>query len=794
MFPSILLICLTFHAVHSQVFEAPACTSTDGEACATKEALNQDAWPIDSDVNLIQRTGKKLMEESGLGDHIHHKGSAHAEKKVKHWTVTDSGDVKEVKSPKGSKTPASSPISSSAPNVVKALQEDDITKNSIYNKVLFQIMSMWFTLRISIHKFALRMVMHINRYVLIATICICFIFRFSLQYAPAWVYEALTMKKDAGKKNGPAKMPFSHYIGRGLHFTTPAANPTWLYTTSRNWGQSTVLRASLWFTILVPFILFLWTVVSSASMHRFLSLGLSNIGIFQIGITALYNIVAPWPQKETKHVNNPEYVKKIGCIVPCHQSADEIATTVKSLLQFFEPEHIVVVDNGNSVKPLDDTYQRIQDLEPRVKYMWVPIGMKTNALWMGLNNLPSTVEYVMHIDDDTELPVDMVFDEKVWENEHTDAVSYGIQMYQTGWVEKFVDFEFKQFSQMRLFQSNMSTVWFQHGIIGIWRRPAFTEILKEHPFLPFGEDNWNGTINLLKNRQMRQELRSCAITYAPATLLPVTGSRQQGYGAANIWKQRADRWCVNAPRRFWIRFYLMLFYRMDTWRGAIVFKLISLEHLVGIIAHLCIPLALIKMIADAISGNGYPGHVMNQLGTQGGVQKLASLFLPLLACSVLDSLFQNYVCWAHRPDIRVDLKTALLYPFYQSFLMICCWYGHWRCLFWYIPFVPMRHGLYTEGSMNPELLKQIHKIDTVNAIADESCSTAIIDGSISKGFIKTDGSDESVSAAANSVEDCNLKQTSDEPSKECDTPKDKSPSKDDADAAAGTASKPKGKK
>jgi len=732
--------------------------------------------------------------------------------------VTDSGDVTEVESPKVSKAAPSSGNSGLAPNVVKALQED-ITRNTIYNKVLFQMMSMWSTAKISVHEFVLRLMVHINRYaisvhefvllnvhefvlrlmihinryVMIATISVCVIFRFSLQYAPVWLCEALTMKKEPGK-NGRAKMPFSHYIGRALHFKTPAANPTWIYTTNRNLGQSTVLRSSLWFLILVPFILFLWLVVSNASMQRIITLRLCKLGIFKVGLTALCNILAPWPQKETKHVNNPEYVKKIGCIVPCHQSADEIATTVKSLLQFFEPEHIVVVDNGNSVKPLDDTYQRIQDLEPRVKYMWVPIGMKTNALWMGLNNLPSTVEYVMHIDDDTELPVDMVFDEKVWENEHTDAVSYGIQMYQTGWVEKFVDFEFKQFSQMRLFQSNMSTVWFQHGIIGIWRRPAFTEILKEHPFLPFGEDNWNGTINLLKNRQMRQELRSCAITYAPATLLPVTGSRQQGYGAANIWKQRADRWCVNAPRRFWIRFYLMLFYRMDTWRGAIVFKLISLEHLVGIIAHLCIPLALIKMIADAISGNGYPGHVMNQLGTQGGVQKLASLFLPLLACSVLDSLFQNYVCWAHRPDIRVDLKTALLYPFYQSFLMICCWYGHWRCLFWYIPFVPMRHGLYTEGSMNPELLKQIHKIDTVNAIADESCSTAIIDGSISKGFIKTDGSDESVSAAANSVEDCNLKQTSDEPSKECDTPKDKSPSKDDADAAAGTASKPKGKK
>ena len=36
-----------------------------------------------------------------------------------------------------------------------------------------------------------------------------------------------------------------------------------------------------------------------------------------------------------------------------------------------------------------------------------------------------------HVDDDTVVPADMVFDESVWEHPETDAVSYGITMQQS---------------------------------------------------------------------------------------------------------------------------------------------------------------------------------------------------------------------------------------------------------------------------------------------------------------------------------------------------------------------------
>jgi hypothetical protein len=269
-------------------------------------------------------------------------------------------------------------------------------------------------------------------------------------------------------------------------------------------------------------------------------------------------------------------------------------------------------------------------------------------------------------------------------------------MKPSGLVAKLVDFEFKQISLFRLFQSQYSTVWFQHGIIGIWRRGAFTETLEEHPFLPFGEDNWNGTINLLKQRHMAQELRSCVSTYAPSTIFPGTGSREQGYGATNLWKQRAERWCVNAPRRFWIRLYLLFFYQSETFMKSLVFKVVSIVHLCGIVVNLAAPLLVLYALHQWHLPSAW--HVLSR-------------FLGYLIFQWLDICIMSNVLLRHRPDLQADLTTIVLWPFYHLFLHVCTIYGHWRCLLWYIPFVPMRHGLYTEGMMDEKSLKKWHNIE-----------------------------------------------------------------------------------
>jgi hypothetical protein len=524
---------------------------------------------------------------------------------------------------------------------------------------------------------------------------------------PKWIYNAFAEDDQDSVETtteGEGKLPFSFYVAKAFHTSPPPVSPTWLYTASRAAGQGTALRATFCFCLVTPFVYFCWCRANYMMEHVFGFKGLFALAALELGQVIVINWMSPWPaREETYHHNNPDYLAKIGCIVPCHKSAAEIGATVRSLLFHLKPEQIVVVDNGNSIEPLDDTAEAVKEIDPRVQYIWVPIGMKTNALWMGLHALPPSVEFVMHIDDDTVVPPDMVFDEHVWDNARTDALSYGITMYQTGAVEKCVDLEFKMISQLRLFQSDFSTVWFQHGIIGIWRRQAFFEVLQEHPCLPFGEDNWNGTINLLRNRQMRQELRSVVSTYAPPVLFPSRFSRSQGYGAANVWKQRAERWFVNAPRRFLMRFYLLLFYKHDTLRGNIWFRVASIGHLLEVGAHLSTPFAAVAYIFSPRFDWSFGFYA----------------FLILAVKGILEACLQNYVFWRHRPDIQVDPKICLLWPFYRWFLQICFWYGHWRCLLYYIPFFPFRHGLYTEGGMTPELLRHIHGVETAPESASE---------------------------------------------------------------------------
>ena len=135
----------------------------------------------------------------------------------------------------------------------------------------------------------------------------------------------------------------------------------------------------------------------------------------------------------------------------------------------------------------------------------------------------------MHIDDDTVLPADMVWDEAHFADERTSAVSYGIQMGRTGDVESLVDFEFALWSHWRLFRARFSTAWFCHGIIGLWRRERFEQALEQHPFLPFGEDGWLGMVTLGQGYRIAQELRSAVLTGAPPQLLPGWCCRLPGW-------------------------------------------------------------------------------------------------------------------------------------------------------------------------------------------------------------------------------------------------------------------------
>lgn len=507
-------------------------------------------------------------------------------------------------------------------------------------------------------------------------------------------------------ETGTKIMPFSWYQRHAFHTAEPPSSPTFLY-----WASSFTLipascRAPAWYVFLG---LMVWFVAEYCAKllheHAF------EIFLCDLLFKLCTILSVRWPAKEQEHKNNPEYLKKIGCLVPCHKSADEIGSTVASLLKFLEPEHIFVLDNGNSVEPLDNTREVLKELEPRVRYMWIPVGNKTNALWKGLNEMPSSVDFVMHIDDDTELPDNFVFDETIWEDPRVSSTSYAIEMKRTGFVEKCVDWEFRYIAQLRNFESQYSTVWFQHGIIGLWRRADLTRTMLEHPCMFFGEDAWNGIINLMRGKRMLQEMRSSVSTYAPTALTPgCGGAREQGFGAANIWKQRTHRWNVTPPRRLWLRLYLFFAYKGDGLLDSLVFRVLSFHHMASLMFTMITPIGLTMWIL------------------KGQWLYLIVFKSRIVGFSLLKNLILNYVTLRHRPDLQADVSTVLAAPFYFMFIGITAVVGNWRSLLSYIPLTPLRFGLYTWGWMNPSTLKTIHGIDSIDDYDDASTSD-VSDGS-----------------------------------------------------------------
>jgi len=396
--------------------------------------------------------------------------------------------------------------------------------------------------------------------------------------------------------------------------------------------------------------------------------------------------IAIWPDKAM----DPSYdqtekrralMKATGVLVPCHKSEEEIARTLKSILKNqIPPENIVVVDNSNTRIAPDNTERVVRELNPDIKYIYMTRGLKSLALLVGLHELPAHVKYVVHIDDDTIIPHIPASTYDLFKHQETVGISLGITAFPGNLLQRLVDFEFKTISAWRYFRSIYSTVWFTHGIIGIWRREHIKELFEEHPFLPFGEDGWNGCITLFKGKQIRQDIRSNIQTFAPPILTKICSSysREQGYGACTIWKQRAHRWFVNAPRRVLWRILLILTYDCESITSNIIFRAESIKHLSQIAFNLLFPIFFARVLYDGTFGEFLLCHIIYYV-------------LDLLLYGLV-----NWAFWRHRPDIQVEASVVFLFPAYRYFLHWCGIFGHYKCILYYIPFEKFNTGKFNE--------------------------------------------------------------------------------------------------
>jgi hypothetical protein len=160
-----------------------------------------------------------------------------------------------------------------------------------------------------------------------------------------------------------------------------------------------------------------------------------------------------------KWKNDPNFLKRIGVIIPCHRSAGEIVEVLRRVLIYFPPQNIVVCDNGNTEWPTDNAFEVIKALNPHIRYVFIKQGHKTRALWTGVHRLPSTVEYIIHLDDDTHFDEqNMVFDENHFlEEERVIAVSFLRSCYPLNVVTRLTDFWYKITDHFHATQAKIAT-------------------------------------------------------------------------------------------------------------------------------------------------------------------------------------------------------------------------------------------------------------------------------------------------------------------------------------------------
>jgi hypothetical protein len=392
--------------------------------------------------------------------------------------------------------------------------------------------------------------------------------------------------------------------------------------------------------------------------------------------------------------NDPNFLYRIGVIIPCHKSASEIGEGLRRVLKYIPPQNIVVCDNGNFDGPPDHTFEVVKKANPLIQYIYIKQGHKTRALWTGAHRLPKHVEYIIHLDDDTHFDeYSMVFDESHFlKEDHVIAVGYLRSSYGINRVTQFTDFWYKITDHFHATQAKIATRCFVPGPMGLWKRNKFLEIFGQHPSLPFGEDIFGGFTTLNNGYAIRVESRCQVKTFAPDVLVPlhewfgwieklglslgVAGGRVQGYGASSLWKQRAHRWTVSALRITGKS--LWSFFTYDTKLGIwsnIAFRLYRFREYKLIIVQLFyLPVCIVLIIA------GY-------------YYELFLLKLMLFGCTLIRNLYINYICWYNTPELQVTLRTVLTSPFYNFFLICCAIHGRWKCILWYLPEVSPNHHM-----------------------------------------------------------------------------------------------------
>lgn len=393
---------------------------------------------------------------------------------------------------------------------------------------------------------------------------------------------------------------------------------------------------------------------------------------------------------------NISQCNNMALVIVCHNSAGFIEGTLRSALVHFKPENVYIADNGNSENPTDDTKEVGHRVDPNINYRWVNKGNKSLSQFLTVKKLMGIddIKYVMVIDDDTHIPVELSTPIEKFDD-ITKGIMYGIRgiddegKQDTIWT-KWQDMEFKIGDFVKKFQDKYGTVLFPHGAVSLWEKDMIYEILAESDTIFYVEDGKMG-MHLSRNGYKLHYCQDVMFdTLTPSSLIGKS---------PNFYQQRVRSWDFGEHMAIFkhLKSFFVGYVRKSIF-GTLMMKVSQLYLLMTIIND------WIKVPIIIAYTSRRPSFFM--------VVVMANIVLNLLIVCVW-----NYWSCRNRPDIRVGFVTILTSPIYRLITTITRVLSVFYCCFIYwTNFKPLPFK--NPGILSDEYLNELDKYNQEPSIPE----------------------------------------------------------------------------
>ena len=396
------------------------------------------------------------------------------------------------------------------------------------------------------------------------------------------------------------------------------------------------------------------------------------------------------PREMTKDDKMEEsFRNKISILIACYNAEDIIEKTIQHIIVHFPGESIYIADNNRTKQPPNNKTREICE-KYGANYYYVPRPSKTNALNTVVHFIDKKYKYVIALDDDTLLQDTFCPSEKFFlEDDRVAGVGFGLSIdSRKSFVERCVNLEYTLFAWDR-YCKNVSSSLFMSGAAGLWRTDLFKVALKYNPAgkqLPYGEDGWNGVIMRMNNYKFKQDFQNFLKSYTPDTLyfgineFKCGKSSIGGFGATNLFKQRALRWYRSGTVKL-LNDAFSIFTMDASNRNNSIFRRVvqNIHYRFFMILNLTILFWITMSIPTVIY---FVSNLQFNLYT---ISRFFMIQVILYITTITYLLFNKFI-FRKRPDLVMDLGTIFIFPFYLTYSVILRTIGLISTLLFYIPF------------------------------------------------------------------------------------------------------------